>query len=627
MGDRSKQSGEISPPLGSKLHKSDQGDRQRDDLSAGNASMGAVMNRLVREFIAPHWRVLAVGLSAMIFVAATTGALPYLMKLVADEILEGKNEALLYTLPLVILVVMTLRAIADWISRVADAWLGNRVIADLRIRMFDVLAYADLSWIQDTHSGRYVSAFVNDVPIVDRAGAKPLTALVKNGLSTVFLMGMMFYMDWKLSILTIVGMPIALIFLRRQKKRIKTASRKSLREAGDFGSLLTQTIQGIRVVKAYGQEDAEAVRVRNVVNNIMYYLVKTARARAAVAPITEFVAGLGFAAAVFYAGWQSIYADVTLGDFMGFITAAMLMYQPLRSLFNVQAQMTEGVTAANRIFAIIDHDRKVTEPEDAPPLAVPDGRITFSNVEFAYEADTPILSGFDLEIAPGEKIALVGPSGSGKSTVLNLVLRFFDPQVGQVKIDGQDISQVSLASLRSQIALLTQEPVLFDDTIANNIAYGSEGADMDRIVDAAKAAAAHDFISELSKGYDTRVGEDGSRMSGGEKQRIAFARAMLRGAPILLLDEPTSALDAESEAKIQRAMESLLEGRTVIMIAHRLSTVQKADRICVMGGGRIEQQGSHDELVRQPGTYARMVQAQTGLDLRVDGPALVAASE
>ncbi|HMB48379.1 MAG TPA: ABC transporter ATP-binding protein, partial [Afifellaceae bacterium] len=528
MGDRKKPQDPATRPLGSRPQKKTE---VRDDLSAGNASMTVVMSRLVREFIAPHWRVLAIGLVAMVFVAATTGALPYLMKVVADEILEGKNEALLFTLPIVILVVMTSRALADWVSRVADAWLGNRVIADLRIRMFDVLAYADLSWIQDTHSGRFVSAFVNDVPVVDRAGAKPLTAMVKNGLSTIFLVGMMFYLDWKLSILTIMGMPIALLFLRRQKKRIKGASRKSLREAGDFGSLLTQTIQGIRVVKAYGQEDAEAARVRTVVNNIMFYLVKTAKARAAVAPITEFVAGLGFAAAVFYAGWQSIYANVTLGDFMGFITATMLMYQPLRSLFNLQAQMTEGVTAANRIFSIIDHDRKVTEPENAPALKVPEGRITFSDVEFAYEQDLPVLSNFELDIEPGEKIALVGPSGSGKSTVLNLVLRFFDPQTGTVRIDGQDISQVSLASLRSQIALLTQDPVLFDDSIANNIAYGSEGAGMDRIVDAAKAAAAHDFISALPRGYETRVGEDGSRLSGGEKQRIAFARAMLRGAP------------------------------------------------------------------------------------------------
>lgn len=595
----------------------------RSDLSAGNATTTALMMRLAREFVAPHWRILAIGLTAMTFGAATTGALPYLMKVVADEILEGKNEALLYTLPLVILVIMTFRALADWVSGIADAWLGNRLIVDLRVRMFDVLAYADLSWIQDTHTGRFVSAFLNDVRVVNNAGARPLTAMVKNGLSTIFLTAMMFYMDWRLSLLIVIGMPVSLLFLRRQKGRIKRAARKSLREAGDFGSLLTQTIQGIRVVKAYGQEDAEAERVRTVVNNIMRYLMKSAKARAAVGPITEFVAGLGFASAVFYAGWQSIYADVTLGDFMGFITAAMLMYQPLRSLFSLQAQITEGVTAASRIFAIIDHDRKVTELPNAPDLKVPEGRVTFSNVEFAYEESTPILDGLHLDIAPGEKIALVGPSGSGKSTIINLVLRFFDPQGGQVLIDGTDISQVSLASLRSQIALLTQEPVLFDESIASNIAYGSEGAGMDRIIDAAKAAAAHDFITALPRGYETRVGEDGCRLSGGEKQRIAFARAMLRGAPIILLDEPTSALDAESEAKVQRAMETLLEGRTVIMIAHRLSTVQMADRICVLGNGRIEQQGRHDQLVRETGTYARMFRAQIG----VDGPTLVAASE
>ena len=599
------------------------GNLNRDDLRSGNASMTEVISRLLREFILPHWRILAAGILAMAFVAATTGALPYLMKLVADDILQDKNEVMLYILPVVIVLVMSMRAVADWISRVIEAWLGSRVIADLRIRMFEVLAFADLSWIQDTHSGRFVSAFVNDVPVVNRAGTAPLTSLVKNGLSSLFLLGMLFYLDWRLSLATIIGMPISLWFLRRQKKRIRNATRNSFREAGIFGSLLTQTIQGIRVVKAYGQEQAEAQRIRSVVNNIMYYLVRAARARAAISPMTEFAAGLGFAAATFYAGWHSIHGGVSLGDFMGFITAAMLMYQPLRALLGVQAQLTEGVAAANRIFAIIDHDRKITELKNAPALNVSQGRISFSAIQFAYEDNPPILNDFELDISAGEKIALVGPSGSGKSTILNLVMRFFDPQAGTVSIDGHDISKVTLASLRSQIALLTQDPVLFDDTIANNIAYGSEGAGMDSIVDAAKAAAAHEFISALPNGYETTVGEDGSRLSGGEKQRIAFARAILRGAPILLLDEPTSALDAESEVKIQRAMETLLDGRTVLMIAHRLSTVEKADRICVLRDGKIEQMGRHDELVRQPGTYARMFQAQVG----INGPALVSVND
>nr|WP_281351642.1 ABC transporter ATP-binding protein [Propylenella binzhouense] len=593
---------------------------QPDGWSLAEGSTRAVLTRLFRESVLPNWKVLVLGLAAMVATAATSGVLPFLMQMVADEVFVAKNEQLLFVLPGLVILVMTFRAAADWVSQVADAWLGNQVVADLRIRMFDTLANADLGWIQRTHSGRFVSAFVNDTPIVDRAAAKTMTSMVKNGLSVLFLVGSMFYMDWRLACLVVAGMPLAIVFLGRQKKRISGSVRRSMQEAGDLGSMLTQTLQGIRVVKAYRQEAEEAARFRGIVGNIVDYLMRTARSRAAVGPVTEALSGLGFAAAILYGGWQGIHGNVSLGHFMGFMTAAMLAYQPLKSLASAQASLSEGVTAASRVFAIIDYASHVTESRSAKPLKVSEGRITFERVGFGYEAGKSVLADFDLEIAPGQKVALVGPSGAGKSTVINLLLRFFDPEAGRILIDGQDIRDVTLASLRSEIALLTQEPILFDETVASNIAYGSEGALQEEIAAAAEAAAAHDFIMRLPNGYQTRVGEAGGRLSGGERQRIAFARAMLRNAPILLLDEPTASLDAEAEAKVQSAMEKLLAGRTVLMIAHRLSTVKRADLICVMDEGRIVELGTHSELLARNGAYSRMF----GTQFATEEPALSA---
>ncbi len=581
-----------------------------DALLDQDHSRWPVFVRLVRETVLPHWRIVSISVGAMLVSAAMSGATPFLLQRVGDDVFVKKSEALLYVLPLLMVAAVVVRSIAEWIATVAESSVGTRIVAEIRIRMFDTIASADLAWIQGVHSGRFVSTVVSDSGAVDRAANRVLVGIFKNGASIVFLMGAMFYMDWRLSLIVLIGAPPAIFNLGRQRKKIRKAAGHTLRQQGDLNSVLTQTLQAMRVVKAYGQEANEAERLRQVVFNLRKYFMKATRTRAAVGPFWEILVGLGFAAGVFYCGYQGVYGQVTLGQFMGFMTAALLSYQPMKSLAGIGATLSEGLIAAERVFALIDYTSHVTEKRGAPPLKVTAGAITFKDVDFAYEQSGPVLSGFNLELPAGRKLALVGPSGAGKSTVLNLILRLFDPKAGVIEIDGQDLRDVTIASVRAASALLTQDPVIFDDTVAANISYGSPGASEEAIIAAAKAAAAHDFIMKLPYGYETRVGESGNRLSGGERQRIAFARAMLRDTPIVLLDEPTSALDADSEAKVQEAMQRLLQGRTVVMIAHRLSTVQRADRIFYMENGRVLETGTHSELVARGGNYARMVKTQ-----------------
>ncbi len=376
----------------------------------------------------------------------------------------------------------------------------------------------------------------------------------------------------------------------------------------------------MRVVRAYRQEDREEARAASTVNRALEFAMRGTRARALSSPSVELLTGLGFALAIYFAGTKGVRGDLSLGHFMGFMTAALLIYAPLKSAATLQTQLQEGIAASSRVFGVIDREISLIELPDAKPLKLDRGEIEFRNVSYAYEPENSVLKGVSLTVPPGSTVALVGPSGSGKSTLVNLTLRFFDPDRGKILIDGQDIKHVTVDSLRDVIALVTQDPVLFDDTIRANIAYGAKPVDEDQVIHAAKAAAAHDFIMSLPKGYDTRVGEAGGLLSGGERQRIAFARAIYKDAPILLLDEPTSSLDSEAEAKVQTALEELMRGRTVLMIAHRLSTVKKADLICVLDQGRIIETGRHDELVAKGGLYTRLHRTQFGIAGAHAGP-------
>jgi subfamily B ATP-binding cassette protein MsbA len=586
--------------------------RSADELQV-DYSTWEIVKRIWREHLRPRFGLLLLASFAMLLTAATTGAIPFLIQKTADDVFVGKSAQMVYWITAAIVVVTVVKAIAEYVADVTVNYLGNRFIADLRIQMFAKLARADLSWIQTVHSGRLLASFLNDATLIRATASRSMVTLGENYLKVVILIGTMFYMDPRFSMLVLIFMPVAWFVLSRQRRKMRKSTTKSLQETGDLSSLITQTLRGMRIVRAYRQEDREEARAKATVNRALEFIMRGTRARALSSPSIELLTGLGFALAIYFAGTKGVRGDLTLGHFMGFMTAALLIYTPLKSAATLQTQLQEGVAAASRVFGVIDRPVTLLEAPDAKPLELDKGEIEFRNVSFAYEPENSVLKSVSLTVPPGRTVALVGPSGSGKSTLVNLTLRFFDPERGQVRIDGQDIKHVTIASLRDAIALVTQDPVLFDDTIRANIAYGAKPVDEAQVIAAAKAAAAHDFIVGLPKGYDTRVGEAGGLLSGGERQRIAIARAIYKDAPILLLDEPTSSLDSEAEAKVQTALEQLMRGRTVLMIAHRLSTVKKADLICVLDQGRIVETGKHDELVAKGGLYTRLHRTQFGI--------------
>ncbi|RZJ30795.1 MAG: ABC transporter ATP-binding protein, partial [Brevundimonas sp.] len=482
-------------------------------------------------------------------------------------------------------------------------------------KLFGSMIRADLARLRSQHSGGFVASVLFDANLVREAFTNGVVNYTQHSLTLIAVITYMAWSDWKLTLIVLLGAPLIAFVLQRFGKRMRKATTGAMVETGNLSTALMENLDGVRLIKIENREAAEEARVGEVVARRQRHVIKSADSRAFAGPFSNLVAMIVVAAVMAYAGWQARQGQMSVGAFAAYIGLLMSAGQSLRQVTNLQTVMTEGLTAARRLFGSLDIQPEIREAPDAAPLAHGPVTVALDHVSFAYApaatGGAPTLSDVSLTVKPGETIALVGPSGGGKSTILSLLPRFYDVTAGAVTINGRDIRELKLHDLRSRIALVTQEPFLFDDTIAANIAYGRPGASQADIEAAAASAAAHDFITALPEGYQTRAGEAGLRLSGGQRQRIAIARAFVKDAPILLLDEATSALDTESEALVQAALERLMEGRATLMIAHRLSTVRNADRIYVIEAGKVVEQGSHSALVKKGGLYARLAKQQS----------------
>ncbi len=570
------------------------------------AASVTLVARLARDFMRPHAKRIALAFLLMGLAAASTALRAWLMQPVLDNIFLARDGSLLLLLAGGALALAVVKGLSDYGDAVLMTRVGQRIIADVQKALFARLMRADLAYFHAHPTGTLISRFTSDAVLLRGAAANVLGGMGKDAVTVAFLIAVMFYQDWLLGLVSFFVFPLAIHPIVGIGRRIRRVAANTQAEIGQLTTLLSQTFQGARHVKAYGMEAYEERRAAGLFERLFALIVRAGRTRSRASPMMEALGGAAIAAVILYGGHQVIAGTRTPGALFSFITALLLAYQPLKNLANLNSSLQEGLAAAERIFEVLDIEPTIRDKPGARPLRIAGGEIRFDSVRFGYASGAVALDGLSLVVPAGYTVALVGPSGAGKSTILNLILRFFDVDAGSIAIDGQDVRSVTLASLRGAIALVAQEVSLFDDTVHANIAYGRFDASGAEVEAAARAAAADGFIRELPNGYDTPVGEHGVRLSGGQRQRIAIARAMLKDAPILLLDEATSALDSESERQVQAALRALMHGRTTLVIAHRLSTVQGADLICVVDRGHIVEIGRHAELLAHDGRYARL---------------------
>src|SRR4051812_18919252 len=567
----------------------------------------AVIRRLLGDYVGRRWGLLFLAVACMLATSAVSGLVPLLLNLEVKLIFLRHQAEMLLPMSLAVMGVVAARAVSLFFGRMWLDSLGEKTVAAAQGQMFSRLIRRDLADLNAVHSGQFVSNFLYDATVMRDGLTQGIAAVFLEAVQLVVYLAYVLISDWQLGALALIILPGVAWTMERLGGSMRCAATRGMRETGDLSVVLSEAMDGRRIIKAYGLEGHSVERVEARLKTRLATLLKAVRLRAAAAPVTDLFLGVVVGVVLFVAGWQSLHGQITLNAFAGFLTALLLAQQPLRNLSQLWPTASAGIAAASRMFDAIDARPAIVNRPGAGALVPKGGAVSFQDVNFAYHADAgPTLSRVTVDVPAGQKIALVGPSGAGKSTVFNLLLRFYEADGGAISVDGQEIKSVTLESLRAVIAVVTQEAVLFDESIAANIALGKPGASLGEIKLAARNAAAHDFIEAMPEGYDTRVGEGGLKLSGGQRQRIAIARAMLRNAPILLLDEATSALDSESERQVQESLSRLMKGRTTIVIAHRLSTVVDADRIYVLEKGRVVQAGSHAELLAGNGLYANL---------------------
>ncbi|MFC1895204.1 ABC transporter ATP-binding protein [Thermodesulfobacteriota bacterium] len=564
-------------------------------------------HRELWRLVLKNWVRLLGAMGCMLLMAVSTSATAFLVKPVLDDIFFNKDVFMLRLIPLAVIVIYLLRGVGYYGQAYLMNYVGQGIIKDLRDALFERIVDMPLSFYQSEKTGALMSRVTYDVNVIKNMVSTSITGALRDCFTIGGLTCVIFYRDWKLAVFALIVLPAAFYPIVQFGRRVRKVSTGCQEAMADLSSYMHETFAGNKIVKAFGMEAYEKERFLERTARLFGLEMRATIARSLSSPIMEFLGGLGIAFVVWYGGYQVIKGASTAGTFFSFMAAVLMLYDPVKKLTGVNNAVQEGMAAADRVFDIIERDTDIAESPNPVVLERGPHTVAFRDVSFKYDTQM-VLNGINLEANAGEVVALVGMSGGGKSSLVNLIPRFFEATEGSITIDGVDIRDVSIASLRQQIAVVTQEPILFNDTIRNNIAYGKADASEAEIIQASKAAYAHDFIQGFPKGFDSLVGELGGRVSGGEKQRLCIARALLKDAPILILDEATSSLDSESEQIVQKALDNLIKGRTTFVVAHRLSSIRHADQILVIADGKIVEKGRHEDLMAHNGEYCKLYQ-------------------